>query len=131
MKTKNTLTITYERIFKISKVGYNINLKGSFSIVGQKAAEQYFENEVFEITFTSYEKENIISHTLLITANEELDQTEIDSLEKHLGIRIEGSGMQFSILHFKHPFTIQFDKKNSAFIDTEFVSNGFIRFSKS
>lgn len=117
-----------ERIFKISKVNNTISLEGSLSIVNRDASEENFQNEAFEIRFTSIIKNTPISFNILITANECFKCEDILALQQKLDIKIEGCGMFFKVLSYSNDFSIQFDTKNSAFIDTHFVKGGAISF---
>ena len=52
-KEKRKKKNAFERIFKIAQTGSQVELTGSMSVVNNKASEVYFENEVFEIVFSS------------------------------------------------------------------------------
>lgn len=122
--------MNYERLFKITRKKNAIYLTGSMSVVNGKASEENFENEVYKLTFSCEVNKIIINKSLMVTANECFCEKEKEKLKKQLGIVLEGDGMCFRILSFKHDFTLQFDQLNSAFLDTDTVKNGQISFLK-
>ena len=127
MKTPKT---NYERLFKITRKKNTINLSGSMSVIDGKASEENFENEAFQITFSSRVTGVVKECNLLVVANECVCEEEKEKLQKQLGIVLEGDGMYFDICSYEQDFTIQIDTLNSAFIDTNSVQKGMILFAK-
>lgn len=100
------------------------------SVINGKVSEENFENEVYKTTFSTIVKGIKKNKSLMITANECVCEKEKKKLKEQLGIVLEGDGMCFEIISFKHDFTLQFDQLSSAFVDNNSVKNGFIFFFK-
>ncbi|CAL2091510.1 conserved protein of unknown function [Tenacibaculum sp. 190524A02b] len=132
MKNTNQNTpVNYcERIFKIEKKKNLIDLSQSLSIVNNKASRLFFEKEAYTLNFSTYHKGIYTQTPIFVTANECIPNEEIKILQKQLGIEIDGCGMYFSILNYSCNFSIQVDPKNSVFIDTPSVKNGYMYFYK-
>lgn len=122
--------MNYERLFKITCKKNTVCLIGSMSVVNGKASEENFENEVYKLTFLAVINGLKINQSLMVTANECFCEMEIEKLKNQLGIILEGDGMSFEIVSYKHDFTLQFDQLNSVFLDTDTVKNGQISFLK-
>ncbi|CAL2102319.1 conserved protein of unknown function [Tenacibaculum sp. 190130A14a] len=122
--------ISYERLFKITCKKSVVCLAGSMSVINGKVSEKNFENEVYKVTFSAIVKDIKIMKSIMFTANECICEIEIKKLKEQLGIVLEGDGMRFKIVSFKHNFTLQFDQLNSAFVNTSSVKNGVIFFDK-
>jgi len=132
MKKDNNISysLSYERLFKITKKNYIVDLTGSLSIIQNKASEAYFKNEIFKLSFCINHFKKPLFYNILTTANECFNQHDLCCLKQKLGVTLIGCGMHFKIIHFKYNFTIQIDTKNSLFIDTPSVKSGLIHFIK-
>ncbi|WGH74589.1 hypothetical protein P8625_10860 [Tenacibaculum tangerinum] len=126
---KNPIT-TNERLFKIKRKGKGVDLSESMSIVNGKASTKNFETEIYQLTFSAQINQERKQYTLMVTANECISEEDKESLQKQLGVVIEGSGMYFEISGYTHSFSIQIDTVASVFIDTDSVQNGFILFCR-
>lgn len=123
--------VFYDRIFKIAKKKNSVDLSGSLSVINNKASKEYFDNESFQITFSTKIKDVSYDYTMLVTANESIEDKGLEKINYELGIQIEGCGMYFEVLNYKQDFSIQFDTYKSVFIDTPSVKNGVVYFSKN
>ncbi|WP_431166070.1 hypothetical protein [Tenacibaculum halocynthiae] len=119
-----------ERIFKVFTKNNVVDLSESLSIINNKASKYFFEKEIFQLSFSVPIKGTTKLFSILVTANECINQEDCNELQNKSGIEIEGYGMRFTILNFVYSFTLQIDQKNSVFIDTASVKNGCIYFNK-
>lgn len=119
-----------DRIFKIRRINNTIDLSDSFSIVNKKESTANFEAEIYKVTFSTTIQQKIKTFDLFLSGNELICDKEIENLKESLGIVITGDGSQFEILDYHTDFTIQFDQKNSSFLESDEVKNGLIVFRK-
>ncbi len=119
-----------ERVFRITKRHNTIDLTGSVAIIDGQASEKNFENEIFQVTFSTGRLENRKYYSIFISPSEEISHEEIQSLKKALGITIEGDGSLFRIINFETDFKLSFDLYNSVAIDSLGVQKGVVYFKK-
>lgn len=119
-----------ERVFRITRRHNTIDLTGSVAIIDGEASEKNFENEVFQVTFSSGRLENKKYCGIFMSPSEEILQEEIQNLQETLGITIEGDGSLFKIINFETDFKLSFDLYNSVVIDSLGVQKGVIYFKK-
>jgi len=119
-----------ERVFRITRRHNTIDLTGSVAIIDGFASEKNFENEVFQVTFTSGRQENKKHYSIFMSPSEEISTEEIQNLKTQLGITFEGDGSFFRIINFETDFKLSFDLYNSIAIDSLGVQKGVIYFKK-
>ncbi|MEW5675592.1 hypothetical protein ABGT15_04710 [Flavobacterium enshiense] len=126
IKEKNVL----ERLFNIKKKNNTIDLRASYSVRNGKVSELQFNSEIYKVTFCTKNNQDQKVYDLYLTSNELICEEEIEYLKQYLGIEIFGDGSLFEVFDFENDFTLQFDKENSSFINSEGVENGLIQFVK-
>lgn len=119
-----------ERVFRITRRHNTVDLTGSVAIINGEASEENFENEVFQVTFTTGKQQHKKHYSIFMSPSESISEEEINNLKKELGISISGDGYLFKIVNFESDFKLSFDLYNSVCIDSLGVQKGVIYFKK-
>ena len=128
---KHTSAKRLERVFRITRKSNQIQLAGSIAIINGEASEKNFQNEVFQVTFTTGSSNKKRHYSIFMSPSESISKEEIKNLKNKLGILISGDGYEFKIHHFSKNFKLSFDLHNSISIDNVGVKKGVIHFKKN
>ena len=66
-----------ERVFRITRRHNTIDLTGSVAIIDGLASEKNFENEVFQVTFTTGKLEHKKHYSIFMSPSEEISESDI------------------------------------------------------
>lgn len=119
-----------KRILNLKRVENTINLCDSYLEIDGEISKELFESEIYKLTFSVQQPDEIKSIDLYLSSNELICDDDVRELKEQLGIEISGDGSFFEIVDYQVNFTMQFDQENSLFIASDEIKNGCVEFKK-